>query len=352
MRQRKKIPVSILGATGVVGQHFVHLLADHPWFEIKALIASERHAGKAYQDCILWPFGEQLPAQIATMEVESTAQLPKTPLVFSALPTELARKIEPELARQGLGVCSNASAFRDDALTPLLIPEINPEHIQLIPEQQRVRHWEGWIVTSPNCTTTAAVMPLKPLHDAFGLKKVLLTSMQALSGAGYHGLSALKMADNVMTQISGEEEKLAAEPLKLLGRLEKQRIQPARIIISAQANRVPVSYGHTVCFSAGFEKPASPEEVQNVLSNYRPLEAVCCLPSAPQRFITLLPGSVSPQPNPHKNRDHGMTAVVGRIRRCPVLDIKGVVVIHNAIRGAAGGAILNAEYLFSQGLLS
>jgi aspartate-semialdehyde dehydrogenase len=273
-------------------------------------------------------------------------------LVFSALPSPVAKEWEPVLAKSGIAVCSNASAFRNEPDVPLIIPEVNGEHIDLIPHQQKRFDWKGFIITSPNCTTTTAVMPLKPLHDVFHIEQVFLTSMQAFSGAGYPGLSALDIQDNVIPYISGEEDKMELETRILLSAFDpNQQIPDDQMQVSAQANRVAVIDGHTVCLSVKFTHKPEIATVKELLANYQGNEIVRRLPGAPAYPIIVRDEIDRPQPRRDRDTNHGMVATVGRIRSCPILDVRFVSVIHNAIRGAAGGAILNAELLTAKGYL-
>jgi aspartate-semialdehyde dehydrogenase len=346
-----KIPVAILGATGIVGQRFVQLLQDHPWFETAALVASDRSAGRTYREACNWALEGDPPEEVLDQVVQPLDAGLSARLVFSALPASIAREVEPTLAEAGYVVCSNASAFRQDPDVPVIIPEVNGDHIKMVEWQAAKRGWKGLIVTSPNCTTTCAVMPLKPLDQAFGITRVLATSFQAVSGAGYPGLAYIDISDNLIPYISGEEEKIESESLLLLGRISEGERIPAGLQISAQANRSPVRYGHTVCLSIEFEKKPSPEAAVEVLRAYRGPEIARELPSAPPRPIIVRDEPDRPQPRRDRDTQKGMVATVGRVRECPVFDLKLVSVIHNAIRGAAGGAVLNAELLVAGGYL-
>jgi len=317
-----KIPVAILGATGAVGQRFVQLLADHPWFEIAALAASERSAGRPYADACNWVIpGDPSPS---ISEVIVSPLEPNIParIAFSALPSDVAREIEPLFAQAGYAVCSNASAFRQEPGVPLLIPEVNAGHLALIERQRAERGWSGFIVTSPNCTTTGIVMPLKPLNDAFGLRQVFAVSMQAISGAGYPGVASLDILGNVVPYIGGEEGKIEAETRLLLGRVvDGQRLE-ADIVVSAQANRVPVLDGHTVCLSLGFDKAPTVEEAVAVLAGFRGPDVVRELPSAPEHPILVRSEPNRPQPRRDRDAEGGMAITVGRVRECPLLDLR------------------------------
>ncbi len=346
-----KIPVAVLGATGAVGQRFVQLLAEHPWFEIVALAASDRSAGRRYGEACNWVVPGDPPLFTRDMIVHSLEPTLPGRLAFSALPVSAAREVEPEFARAGYVVCSNAAAFRYDPDVPLLIPEINAEHLALVERQRANRGWPGWIVTSPNCTTTGIAIPLKPLDQAFGLRKVMATSMQAVSGAGYPGIPSLDIMGNVIPYVAGEEEKIEKETRLLLGRMvDGQRLE-ANLVVSAQANRVAVLDGHTVCLSVGFQRRPSPQEAAAVLAGFRGPEVVRSLPSAPEVPIVVRPEPDRPQPARDRDAMGGMAVTVGRVRECPILDLRLVTVSHNTLRGAASGSILNAELLVARGYL-
>ncbi|MCX7668911.1 MAG: aspartate-semialdehyde dehydrogenase [Anaerolineae bacterium] len=350
-----KIRVGILGATGAVGQRFIQLLADHPWFEIAALTASDRSVGKRYVDAVKWLLRGEMPKAVAEMVLVPTepgALGADVRLLFSALPGSAAGEVESALAAAGFAVCSNASAHRMDPDVPLLMPDVNPEHTALIPVQQKTRGWQGFIVTNPNCTTTHLVCALKPLHDAFGLSAVNIVSMQALSGAGYPGVPALDILDNIIPFIPGEEGKLESEPQKLLGVVADGAIAPADFVVSAQANRVAVRNGHLEAVSVKLKRRASIAEVAAALTNYRSEPQRLGLPSAPNPPIILHTADDRPQPRLDRLAGAGMATSVGRLRPDPIFDYKFIVLGHNTIRGAAGGAILNAELLVSQGYLA
>jgi aspartate-semialdehyde dehydrogenase len=270
-------------------------------------------------------------------------------IVFSALPGSVARELEPAFARAGYAVCSNASAYREAPGVPLLIPEVNADHVHMIEGQRVDRGWPGLLVTSPNCTATGIVMPLKPLDEAFGLRRVFAASMQAISGAGYPGVASLDILGNVVPYIGGEEEKIEAEVRLLLGRFAAGQRREADIVVSAQANRVPVLDGHTVCLSLGFEEPPAVEAACKALASFRGAEVVRELPSAPPRPIVVRSEPDRPQPRRDRDAEGGMAVTVGRVRPCPLLDIRLVSVSHNTLRGAASGSILNAELLVATG---
>lgn len=358
-----KIRVGILGATGAVGQRFIQLLADHPWFEIAVLTASDRSAGKRYVDAAKWLLRGEMPKaveELVLVPTEPAAIGADVRLLFSALPSGAAGQVESDLAAAGFAVCSNASAHRMDADVPLLIPDVNPEHTTLIPVQQKARGWRGpstqlragFIVTNPNCTTTHLVCALKPLHDAFGLTAVNIVSMQALSGAGYPGVPALDILDNVIPFIGGEESKLETEPQKLLGAVAGGAIAPADFVVSAQANRVAVRNGHLEAVSVKLKRPAKIEDVAAAFTSYRGEPQRLGLPSAPDPAIILHTSDDRPQPRLDRLAGNGMATSVGRLRPDPIFDYKFIVLGHNTIRGASGGALLNAELLASQGYLA
>lgn len=338
-----KIPVVILGATGTVGQRFVQLLSGHPFFEITALAASERNIGNKYTHACRWLLPGDMPADIGEMVIQ--AMNPDFParLVFSALPAKIAGKIEPRFAQAGYAVFSNASSFRYEPDVPILIPEVNASHLDLIYQQQAGRKWSGFIVTNPNCTTTGIAIALKPLDQAFGLKRVFVATMQAVSGAGYPGVASMDILDNILPHIEGEEEKIEKETRLLLGHIENNQQIEADILVSAQANRVPVLDGHVICLSMGFEKKPTIKDALAKLTNFCGIPKNRKLPSAPKRPLIVRHELDRPQPRLDRDSGAGLAVTVGRIRPCPLLDLRLVVVVHNTIRGAAAGSILNAE---------
>ncbi len=345
-----KVRVAVLGATGTVGQRFIQLLDGHPWFEIAALVGSERSAGRRYGEAARWVLDTPMPEQVRAMTVLGDDAQLDTPLVFSALPSKTAGAIEQRLAREGHIVCSNASDHRMDSDVPLLIPEVNPEHLELIAVQRRRRGWSGAIVTNPNCTATGPTMALRPLHDAFGVTKLLLVSMQALSGAGYPGVPSYDAIDNVMPYIGGEEPKVETEPQKMLGTLRDGAVELAPFVISAHCNRVPVLEGHLECLSVAFVHKPSLDELTAVLRNFRALPQELNLPSAPPQPLIVRDEPDRPQTRRDRDAGRGMSTTVGRLRACPILDYKFVCLSHNTIRGAAGGSLLNAELMYAQGI--
>jgi aspartate-semialdehyde dehydrogenase len=346
-----KIPVGVLGATGAVGQKFVSLLEDHPWFELTELAASDRSAGKSYKEATAWRQYKPIPERLRDQAVRPCEPGLDCRIVFSGLDSSVAGEIEENFARAGYVVLTNSKNHRMDQDVPLLVPEINPEHLGLIEFQREQRRWSGAIVTNPNCSTIGLVMALAPIHRAFGVNRVVVTTMQALSGAGYPGQSAIDMLGNVIPYIGGEEDKVETEPLKIMGKLERDHIRFAECRISAHTNRVFVEDGHTECVSVELEKKATPAEVARVLAEFRSLPQELKLPSAPERPIIVTDEKDRPQPRFDRDAGNGMSAVVGRIRECPVFDIRFVVLSHNTIRGAAGAAILNAELMMAQGYL-
>lgn len=348
-----KIRVGILGATGMVGQQFVQFLQGHPWFQITALAASERSEGKPYGQVCRWVVSSDMPSSVRDRVVESCEPGLDCDLVFSGLPSDVAGPVEEAFAAAGYWVSSNASAHRMDADVPLLIPEVNPDHIGILAHQRRRRGWKrGFIVTNPNCSTVTLTMALKPLADRFGIRQVSVVTMQALSGAGYPGVPSLDSLDNVIPYIGGEEAKVESEPLKLLGALADEAFRPADLTISAQCNRVAVRDGHFEAVSVAFEQSnVSVEQVVEAMSHWRALPQELGLPSAPQRPLVVRPERDRPQPWYDRNEGRGMSVVVGRVRPCPILSCKFMVLGHNTIRGAAGAAVLNAELLKVKGYL-
>ena len=349
-----KLKVAVLGATGAVGQRFVQLLEDHPWFEVTALTGSDRSVGRAYGEVCRWVLAEPMPDFAQDMRIAPTEPGLDAALAFSALPSDSAREIEPAFARAGHGVCSNASSHRMDEDVPLLIPEVNPGHTQLILHQRRRRSWSGFIATNPNCTATGFTIAFRPLQDAFGIRRATVVSMQAVSGAGYPGVASLDIVDNVVPFIQGEEEKVESEPRKMLGRLDADagRVEPASLRLSAHTNRVMVIDGHMVCASVEFEQPATPAEAARAMAEFQAPAIVQALPSAPHCVIEVRPEPDRPQPRRDRDAGRGMTTVVGRVREDNLFHVKFVVLSHNTIRGAAGGSLLNAELLVAQGIVA
>jgi aspartate-semialdehyde dehydrogenase len=347
-----RIPVAILGATGNVGQRFIQLLEGHPWFRVAELVASERSAGKCYAEATDWRLGARMPEAASRLPVQGYDADLQSPVVFSGLPGEVAGEIETRLASKGHAVLSNTSTHRMEPDVPLLIPEVNADHARAIETQKQNRGWSGYIVTNPNCSTIHIVLALKPLHDAFGLDGVLVTTLQAVSGAGYPGVPSLDMIDNIVPYIGGEEEKIETESQKLLGGFDAEAgFLPADFTLSAHCNRVPVRDGHTECASVRLQQAATPDEAIEAFENFRALPQELGLPSAPPQPVIVRREANRPQPVFDRDDANGMASVVGRVRPCPLLGLKFVVLGHNTVRGAAGASILNAELFREQGLL-
>lgn len=346
---KERIPVGVLGATGVVGQELVRRLQSHPLFELVAVAASERSAGRRYGEVVQWRAPGEIPEATARLEVKPAVPDLPCRLVFSALDATTARGAEEVFARTGYAVISNASAWRMDPQVPLVVPEVNPDHIRLARDQ---RFAPGAIVTNPNCCVAGLALVLKPLLDAFGVEEVMVTTLQAVSGAGYPGLSALDVLGNVIPLIPGEEEKLQAEPAKILGSLVGGQMEPAPLRISAQAMRVPVLDGHTLSVSVRLGRRAPVEDVRDVLGQWRGAPQARGLPSAPQRPLVVSDDPNAPQPRRHLHAGNGMTVTVGRLRACTVFDARLVALVHNGVRGAAGAALLNAELLVREGSIA
>jgi aspartate-semialdehyde dehydrogenase len=345
-----KHPIGILGATGMVGQRFIQLLENHPWFEITWLAASDRSSGKPYGEAAKWRLNTPLPERIARMTVSPADPQGAPKIIFAALDAAIAREMEPRFAEAGCAVISNSSAFRMAPNVPLVIPEINAEHLHLIEEQPSRRTTGGYMVTNPNCSTIGLVLALKPIEERFGIEQILVTTMQAVSGAGYPGVPSMDILGNVIPYIGSEEEKMEAETLKLLGRLEGHAVKPLAARISAHCNRVAVEDGHTESVSIKLKTPATQEELLAAWAEFRPL-AGQGLPTAPEQPLEWAPQNDRPQPRLDRNRGNGMGVTLGRLRPCNVLDWKFTLLSHNTIRGAAGAAILNAELLASLGKL-
>ncbi len=351
-----RIPVAVLGATGMVGQRFIELLQGHPWFELVALAASEKHGGRCYAEVTPWRLpGSEMPAVAAALPVVACRPeaLPAAKIVFSALPAEIAGDIEADFARAGVAVFSNAKNYRMAADVPLIVPEVNADHAAAIVQQRKQRGWPGCIVTNANCSATPLVMALKPLQEAFGVRKVLATTLQAISGAGYPGLPSYDILDNAIPYIGGEEEKMESETRKMLGTWEEGRgFSDAPIIVSAQCNRVATREGHLECASIELGRDdVNPEEIITAWEQFTPEPQRLQLPSAPQSALVYRNEPDRPQTLRDRDAGHGMTVTLGRLRRCPILGYKFVLLGHNTIRGAAGGSLLNAELCVSKGLV-
>jgi aspartate-semialdehyde dehydrogenase len=339
------VKAGILGATGAVGQRFVEALANHPWFEITALAASERSAGKTYREAAGWRLDTAMPESVENIEVVPVdSKAVDADVVFSALPADLAVTVEPEFAKAGFAVASNASSYRMEKDIPLVIPEVNPEHLGLLEVQQDTRGWDGYIITNPNCSTIVMTVTLKPLMQ-FGLETVQVATMQAISGAGFSGVAAMAIYDNVIPYIGSEEKKMETETLKLLGEFNGSEIVPADIKVSASCNRVPVVDGHTEAIWAGMRDKPTPEEVREAFLKFDPKLGE--LPSEPHKALIVRDEVDRPQPRLDRNMGKGMSVSVGRIRE----GIRYIAMGHNTIRGAAGASVLNAELLHSMGKL-
>jgi aspartate-semialdehyde dehydrogenase len=350
--KKRNYRVGILGATGMVGQRMLTLLDGHPWFTVTTLSASEQSAGKTYAEAAHWNMDTPMPEWAKGMVVQKSAPPLDCDFVLSGLDNAVAGGIEEAFAAAGHPVISNAKNHRMESDVPLVIPEVNPDHLAVIRKQQQNRGWrKGFIVTNPNCSTVGLVCALKPLQDAFGLRKVMVTTMQALSGAGYPGVSSLDILDNVIPFIGSEEEKIQTETLKLLGGFDGENFSDAEMAVSAHCNRVHVRNGHLECVSVELENEVAPEEVIEAWRMFVPAAAKHKLPSLPVPFIVYRDEENRPQPRVDRDAGGGMAVTVGRLRKCPILHYKFVLLSHNTIRGAAGAAIADAELLAAEGLL-
>jgi len=345
-----RIEVGILGATGMVGQHFIKFLQGNPWFDLKWLGASDRSAGKKYKDAMTWHLAGGTPGTVANQTVEECRPGNAPKLLFSAMDAGVATEIERAFAAAGHVVVSNSRNHRMELDVPLLVPEINADHLKLVPAQ-KARGWKGQIVTNPNCSTIGLVMALGPLKQ-FGITKIIVTTMQAISGAGYPGVPSMDIMGNVVPFIGGEEEKMEMETQKILGDFAGDHIEPLAAKVSAHCNRVAVVDGHTETVSVEFSSKPSQTDIRNALESFRGEPQNRSLPSAPCCPVIYMEEANRPQPRKDAERERGMAAFVGRLRPCPVLDYKFVVLSHNTIRGAAGAAVLNAELMHSEGMLS
>ena len=344
-------PVAVLGATGAVGQTFVRLLANHPWFDLIEVAASERSAGKPYREAARWLEGE-MPAKVAGLTVlPCDPGAVRAPVVFSALDHAVAQTAEPAFARDGRVVLSNAKSYRMEPDVPIMIAEVNSSHLGVLHRQRAERGWSGAIVTNGNCSAIVTALALAPLHEAFGIKQLFAATMQATSGAGYPGVPSLDILGNVIPFIGDEEPKLEKEVPKMLGTLRARALEPATFGVSAHCNRVPVEHGHTVCMSVSFEQfPLVPDAIR-VMRSWRGDERVRGLPSAPEPPLFITDDESRPQPRRDVHSGRGMTVVVGRVRPDPVFDLRLVAMGHNVVRGAAGGSVLNAEVMATCGML-
>lgn len=343
----RRIKVGILGATGSVGQRFVDLLRDHPWFEIAEVYASERSAGKSYREAAKWFLDRAIPESVAELEVKNVNAASKNAdveIMFSALPGDVARVVERECAKAGYAVTSNVSVHRMEEDVPLVIPEVNADHLRLIEVQRRRRGWDGFIVTNPNCSTIMMTMTLKPLME-FGIEEVHVATMQAVSGAGYAGVPSMAIIDNVIPFISREEEKMETETLKILGTLESERIKNAEFKVTASCHRVPVLDGHTEAIWVRFSKDVSVEDVKAAFKNFK---SALDTPFAPRTPLILREEQDRPQPRLDRDAERGMAVSVGRVRQSGSKEVKYIALGHNTVRGAAGAAILNAEILVKE----
>ena len=346
-----KIPVGLLGATGIVGQRFVQMLEDHPWFEVAWLAASDRSEGRPYGEAARWKLKTAIPPRVAQMQVSPAKPDGAPKVIFAALDASIAAELEPQFADAGCAVITNSSALRMKSDVPLVIPEVNPDHVKLLECQAWRRKSGGFVVTNPNCSAIGLVMALAPLDRQFGLETVMAVTMQAVSGAGYPGVASLDILGNVIPYIAKEEEKMESESCKMLGKLDGTGVTPAAIHVSAHCNRVPVEDGHTESVSIKLKKPAKREDILKALAEFRGVPQELRLPNAPPNPIVVLESPDRPQPTLDVNMGAGMAVTVGRVRPCRLLDWKFTVLSHNTIRGAAGAALLNAELLKAQGYL-
>jgi aspartate-semialdehyde dehydrogenase len=349
-KHENSVNVGILGATGMVGQRFIQLLENHPWFRITWLAASDRSSGKKYEDAAKWRLDTPCPERIAAMTISPAEPEGAPRVIFAALDTDIARELEPKFAAAGCAVVSNSSAFRMHPNVPLVIPEVNADHLHLIEDQSWRKESGGYIVTNPNCSAIGLVMALKPIDERFGVEQIFVTTMQAVSGAGYPGVPSMDILGNVVPFIKNEEQKMEEETLKLLGSLDGETIVPLAARMSAHCNRVAVEDGHTESVSIKLRRPATRDEMLAAWAEFTPL-AGQNLPTAPAQPVEWIAAEDRPQPRLDKNRGRGMAASVGRLRPCGLLDWKFTVLSHNTIRGAAGAAIVNAELLLSLGKL-
>lgn len=348
----KKWRAGVLGATGIVGQRLVNLLEGHPWFELTEVAASERSSGKTYEEAVHWHLESPIPEAARGLVVKGIEPALACDFVFSALDSSVAGPVEEDFARAGYPVVSNSRNHRMDPDVPLLIPEVNAAHLDAIHLQQRNRGYDtGFIVTNPNCSTAGLVLVLKPLADAFGVERIFVVTLQAISGAGYPGVASMDIQGNVVPFISGEEEKMETEPQKLLGKWDGARFVEAGLAISAHCNRVPVLDGHLECVSVGLKKIAPLAEVRDELRAFEVNAELAALPSAVRHPVVVVDEQDRPQPRRDVDTENGMAAVVGRIRECPLHDVKLTLLSHNLVRGAAGTALLNAELLAARGFL-
>ena len=349
----RRLPVAVLGATGAVGQSFIRLLADHPWFELAEVAASERSAGRPYAEAARWIGDDPIPQRVAGLTVTACdPKVVRSPVVFSALDSGVAGEAEAAFARAGRHVLSNAKNYRMEPDVPLVVAEVNPDHLDILPAQRSARGWSGDIVTNGNCAAIVTVLALAPLHQAFGIRRLFVATMQAVSGAGYPGVPSLDILGNVIPYIRDEEPKLEAELRKFLGTRGDSRIDDAPLVASSHTNRVPVEHGHTAVMSIEFERKASVDEVTTAIAAWRGAREAVGLPSAPERPLALADQPDRPQPRRDVNAGGGMTVTVGRLRPDPIFDLRMVAMGHNIVRGAAGASVLNAELMASTGRIA
>ncbi len=348
----EKVSVGVLGATGLVGQTIVQLLSNHPWFEVREVAASERSAGRKYGEVMesRWSVSSAIPKKVKDLVLKECKPDLDCKVALSALDSGVATEVEERFAKAGYIVSSNAKNHRMEEDVPLLIPEVNGEHISIIDSQRRARSWKGFIVTNPNCSVMGLALALKPIHDAFGVEKVMVTTMQAVSGAGYPGISSMDILGNVVPFIGDEEEKIESETPKILGNVAGDRFNYADMKVSAQCNRVPVLNGHMESVSIKLSRKAKKEEIITAIERFAPLKQVG-LPSAPTRPVSYLREMNRPQPKLDVDAEGGMGVSVGRLRECNILDYKFTLLSHNLVRGAAGAAVLNAEFLKAKGYI-
>ena len=349
-KRKSRWPVAVLGATGAVGQMFVRILAEHPWFEITELAASERSAGKRYGEATRWLEGAPPPQSLQNKRVIACDPgVVSAPIVFSALDAVVAGEVEMAFAKAGKFVLSNAKNYRMEPDVPLVIPEVNGDHLALIDCQRQRRGWDGAIITNANCSATVAAVALAPLHQKFGIRQLFLSTMQAVSGAGYPGVPSLDILGNVIPFIADEEPKLEREMLKLLGTYADGEVTSANFKVSAHTNRVPVEHGHTICMTIGFEETPTPEQAIETMRSWQGLASTNGLPTRPKNPLVVTDALDRPQPKRDVHAGNGMTVTVGRVRRDAILDLRMVALGHNTVRGAAGGSVLNAELLATTG---
>jgi aspartate-semialdehyde dehydrogenase len=351
MSQQNKFPVGVLGATGMVGQHFVKFLQNNPWFDLTWVGASDRSAGKKYSEATQWRLAGAMPEAVANLTVDECKPGNAPRLVFSATDAGVATEIEQAFARAGHTVVSNSRNHRMEPDVPLLVPEINASHLRVLPTQRARRGWPGQIVTNPNCSTIALTLGLAPFKP-FGIKRIVATTLQAISGAGYPGVPSMDINANVIPFIGGEEEKMQIETQKILGEFSNNELLPLDAAVSAHCNRVPVVDGHLVTVSVEFNSKPSEADLLNAIANFRAEPQQRNLPSAPPQPVIYMADKDRPQPRRDAERENGMAVFVGRLRECPVFHYKFICLGHNTVRGAAGAAVLNAELMQSEGLLS